>query len=181
MSLCSNRGHTHGNRGGVWAALTWLETLPPCWTCGWKRGNGKHGPHWPTLLESWTLLLTSGMHGILGEDFWNGVCREGKSQLVLSPPLVGGCQLAPAGLPMVASVGLWVEAWGTDSKRCLKLDSDYRSAKPPVFMILLGGKRGSWHNLELSWQWVTGWFFLTVLEETSFEEKTCHYFQRPWR
>ena len=30
-------------------------------------------------------------------------------------------------------------------------------------MILWGGKRGSWHDLELSWQGVTGWFFFGCL------------------
>ena len=49
--------------------------------------------------------------------------------------------------------------WGGfkgDSEKCLELESDWRPAEPPTCMILWGVKRGSWCNLELSWQRVTG-------------------------
>ena len=73
---------------------------------------------------------------------------ESKSQLVLSSfPGRGACHQS--------SVGLRVEAWGIDSERCLELDSDWGTAKPPMFKILSGGKRVSWGNLDLSWQRVT--------------------------
>ena len=51
-----------------------------------------------------------------------------------------------------------MEAWGIDSKWCLKPDSDWRPAKSPTFMVLWGGKKGFWNNLELSWQRVAEWF-----------------------
>ena len=44
----------------------------------------------------------------------------------------------------------------TDAKRCLKPDSDWRPAKSSTFTILLGRRRGSWSDLELSWQRLAG-------------------------
>ena len=104
---------------------------------GWKAGHS----HW--LWHAWDL----------GEDFWKTACWKAKNQLVLCPP-------PGRGMSMVTSEQ---RPGGTDYERCLKLDNDWKPAKPPTFMILLGGKRGSWCNLELSWKRLTGWFFFGCL------------------
>ena len=96
---------------------------------------------------------------------------ESKSQLVLSSfPGRGACHQS--------SVGLRVEAWGIDSERCLELDSDWRPAKPPTFTMLLGGRRGSWYNLELSWQRVTGLFFSGCLRRDELSDRNLPLFPK---
>ena len=52
-----------------------------------------------------------------------------------------------------------LDAWSIGSERCLKPDSNWKPAVPPTFLkrkILLGGRRGSWNSLELSYQRVAG-------------------------
>ena len=49
----------------------------------------------------------------------------------------------------------------THSEGCPKPDSHWKPVKPPTFLKghgLFSGRRGSWHNLERSWQRVAGWF-----------------------
>ena len=140
---------------------------------GAKANMVDTGPHW---LECWTLPLALSAHGILGEDFWN--VRKQKRQLVLSSPRRGGCPLSPTGLPTVANGAYEQRPGGTDSNRCLKLDSNCRPANPPTFMILLGGKRGSWCNLELSWQRVTGWFFFGCLRGNGLWDRNIPLFPK---
>ena len=122
-----------------------------------KCSKGKHGQHWSSLVRRLDTPTGFRTEGILGEDFRNRVHQKAKSQSVLSPPPSEGhvdghqqaCQWWP-GWTREQRPGV------TDSRRFLKLDSNWRPAKPPTFMILLGGRRVSWHNLELSWQRVTG-------------------------
>ena len=135
------RTHTPGNRVGVWAVHVWLETLPPCYTCCPEK---KQRQTWPTLaLITWK---AGHFHCLLAQ------CVSRRGLLKWSTPeskeAVGSfsspgqvtrqqsCQQGPVW-------GCEQRPRGTDSKRCLELDSNLRQAKPPTFMIILGGKRGS--------------------------------------
>ena len=105
---------------------------------GAKANMVDTGPH---QSEGRTLPLAFSMHGILGQDFGSPVCREAKRLLVLSHSpgrgYVNGQQWACQWWPVQAYER---RPGGTDSERCLKLDSEQRPAKPPMLKILLVGK-----------------------------------------
>ena len=131
---------------------------------GRRRGKGKHGQHAFIGGKAGHFHWLSACMGFWERTLRNGESGERRQSFVFfSSPGVGRVnqhQQARQWWPVWASEP---RPPGTDSEKCLTLSSDWRIAKPPKFRILLGGKRGSWHNFELNWQRVTWCFFFGCL------------------
>ena len=125
------------------------------------RRGANIGPH---CLESWTLPLTFSTHGFWERTF--EMEHTGKWKVSWFIHLPGeGCVNGHQQTCQQWTVQACERGPGaqTQGKRCLELDSDWRPAKPRTFIILSGQRRGSWCNLELMWQRITGDFFFQCL------------------
>ena len=174
MWYCDGEHSPLRNGGGVELSMCDWRLCPRAKHGGQKRGKGKRGWHWPSLVGRLDTSSGFWVHGILGEDFKNRVCWKAKRQSVLFPPLGRGGANGRQGRPVSGGLGTqtlkdaW--SWAATGDQLSHSHSWHFWVGEEV-----PGTTMNWTGR--GWQ---GDFSSGVLEGASFEAQTCHYFQRPW-